>query len=382
VRLGRIAGVAVELSWTVVLIVGLLAWSLAAYTLPESVPHQPTAAYWAAGVLAALGLMASILAHELGHALVAKQAGVQVEEITLWLFGGIARFGQRAGDAASELEIALAGPAMSAAVGAACLAVAGTAAVFGAPGLVTASLAWVGVLNIVILVFNLLPGAPLDGGRVLAAILWRRSGDEMSARKRAAQAGRILGQVLVALGVFELLAGLGAGGLWLALIGWYLAGSARAEEAYAELSLTFKGVRVRDVMSTEVRSVDGGRPVADFVQRDVASVRGSWFPVVDADGALEGVVTLRRLRDVPQSEWSTTALRDVAVPIEATVRPDELLTDALGRAGAKDGHLFVVDGRRLVGIVAPGDVAAAGERLALAHQHGEPSAPARPSAVG
>ena len=103
-RLGRIAGVAVELSWTVLLIVGLLAWSLAAYTLPESVPHQPTAAYWAAGVLAALGLMASILAHELGHALVAKQVGVHVEEITLWLFGGIARFGQRAGDA-SEMAV-------------------------------------------------------------------------------------------------------------------------------------------------------------------------------------------------------------------------------------------------------------------------------------
>jgi Zn-dependent protease len=337
-RLGRIAGVAVEASWTVVLIIGFLAWSLAASALPEMVPNQAAAAYWAAGVLAALGLMASILAHELGHALVANHLGVHVEEVTLWVFGGVARFSERARDATSELEIALAGPAVSAAVGAACLAGAGSTAAFGAPRLLTASLAWIGVLNIVLLAFNLLPGAPLDGGRVLAAVLWRRSGDEMSARKRAARAGQVLGRVLVALGVVQLLVGLGVGGIWLALIGWYLMSTARAEEAYIELLVTFEGVHVRDVMSTDVRSVHGGCRAADFVDR---------------------------------------------VAREATARPDELLVDVLGRARAGSGPVFVVEERRLVGIVTSDDVAAAAERLALTHPHDGPSTPApRQSAVG
>ena len=382
-RLGRIAGIAVDVSWTVLLIVWLLAWSLASYTLPEWAPRHSAVAYWTVGVLAALGLMASVLAHELSHALVANRHGVHVEEITLWMFGGVARLGEQARDASTELKIALAGPAMSFAIGAACLAVAASGAVLGAPSLLVAAVAWAGVVNVVLAVFNLLPGAPLDGGRVLGAILWLRSGDEQLARKRAARSGQLVGQVLIALGVVELLLGFGVGGIWLALIGWYLMSAARAEEAHIDLLSTFEGVHVGDVMSTDVQSLDGDRTVADFVHHEAATARVSSFPVVDRDGALLGLVTLRRLRQLPPSEWSTTTLRAIAIPVDqlAVARPDEMLVDVLGRARTSSGRVIVADGRRLVGMVTPGDVATAIERLSLTHPRGGPSTPPARSAL-
>jgi Zn-dependent protease len=186
VRLGRVGGVVVYANWTVLAIVWLLMWSLAGYVLPELASGYATGLYWVVGFLATLGLLLSILAHELSHAFVANRHGVHVEEITLWMFGGMARLSSQAGDAATELRIALAGPAMNVAVGVACLTVAGVGAALGGPELLTTAVGWLGGLNVLLAVFNLLPGAPLDGGPVLTAILWWRSGDERLARKRAA----------------------------------------------------------------------------------------------------------------------------------------------------------------------------------------------------
>jgi len=371
-RLGRIGGIAIDASWTVVVIVGLLLWSLGAYTLPEAAPGYATGVYWAVGFAAALGLMASILAHELSHARVANSAGVQVKEITLWMFGGIARLGSQARDPRTELRIALAGPLTSVAIGIIGLALAALCAALGGPDLLVAALGWLGALNIVLAVFNMLPGAPLDGGRVLTAILWRRSGDERRSRKRAAHAGRVVGQVLIALGVVQFALGVGIGGLWLALIGWFLTSAAHAEEAQVDLVTTFEGVRVADVMTSDVRTVGGERTVADFVRHDAMTSHSSSFPVVDRDGRLQGLVTLRRMRQLPRSAWATTTLGAAAVPVEqlAVARADELLVDVLQRAGAGDGRVLVVDGPQLVGIVTPTDVTTALERLALSRSLG------------
>ncbi len=366
-RLGRIGGVAVDASWTVLVIVWLLAWSLAAYTLPEAAPGFGQGVYWTVGFVAALGLVASILAHELSHAVVANHHGVRVEEITLWMFGGLARLSSQARDAGTELRIALAGPAMSVAIGVGSLALAALSAGVGGPELLTASLGWLGMLNVVLAVFNLLPGAPLDGGRVLAAVLWQRSGDERLARKRAAHAGQLLGQVLIGLGVVQFVLGAGVGGLWLVLIGWFLTTAAHAEETQVDLVSTFEDVRVADVMTKDVRTVDGELTVADFVHHDAITAHVSSFPVVDRRGQLLGLVTLRRLRQLPREAWATTTVGSVAVGLEqlAVARPDELLVDVLPRAGAGDGRVLVVEGERLVGIVTPTDVTTALERLSL-----------------
>jgi Zn-dependent protease/CBS domain-containing protein len=371
-RLGRIRGVAVDVSWTVLVIVGLVTWSLASQTLPEAAPGQATGVYWSVAGCGALALMASILAHEVSHAVVANRNGVPVEGITLWMFGGLARLGRQARDASVELRIALAGPAMSVAIGGSCLLLAALGGALGGPELLTTSVAWLGAINLVLAVFNLLPGAPLDGGRVLTAILWRRSGDGARARRQAAHAGQVVGQLLIALGVLELAFGAGIGGVWLAVIGWFLTSGAHAEAAQLDLIAALEGVHVGDVMTTEVRTVDRNRTVADFVRHEAMTTRASSLPVVDNLGNLHGLVTLRRLREVPRAAWGTTTLGAVAVPADelAVASADEPLVEALGRAGAGDGRILVVDGRQLVGIVTPSDVTAALERGALTRSRG------------
>jgi Zn-dependent protease/predicted transcriptional regulator len=367
-RLGRVAGVTVDVNWTVLVIVWLLMWSLASYVLPDWVPGHATAAYWMVGLLAALGLVASILGHELSHAVVAQRNGVPVDGITLWMFGGLAKLGRRASDAGAELRIALAGPAVSVAIGAVCLALAGLSFGVGGPGLFTGAVAWLGMVNLVLAVFNLLPGAPLDGGRVLAAILWRRSGDARWARERAARAGRVLGQVLIGLGVLEFAIGAGVGGLWLAVIGWFLTTSAHAEEVQSETESLFEGVRVADVMTANPRTARADLTVEEFVLRHALTSRVSSFPVVDIDGHLEGLVTLRRLRELPREQWKATTLSRAAVPLDelSVATADELLVDVLRRSGAADGRVLVVDDcQRLVGIVTPTDVTTALDRRTL-----------------
>jgi Zn-dependent protease/predicted transcriptional regulator len=366
-RLGRIAGVTVGVSWTVLVIVALLTWSLAHFALPDLAPGYPAAVYWCVGLLAAVVLVGSILAHELSHAVVARRHGVPVEGITLWMFGGLARLGSQANDPATELRIALAGPVASVAVGAGCVALAGLNAAIGGPDVLTAALGWLGVINLVLAVFNLLPGAPLDGGRVLTAALWKRSGDARWARERAARAGQVLGQVLIALGVVQFAFVGGFGGLWLALIGWFLTTSARAEQSQSELERVLDGVRVADVMTSDPRTVDGDTTVEEFVLHHTMTSHVSSFPVVDAAGNLEGLVTLRRLRQLPRDTWPRTTLRTAAVPSDelAIARPDESLVDVLRRAGPGDGRVLVVDGQRLVGIVTPTDVTNALETLSL-----------------
>jgi Zn-dependent protease len=367
-RLGRIRGITIGLNWTVLVIVWLLMWSLATVTLPETAPGYADGVYWSAGLAGALGLLGSILAHELSHALVARRHGVIVEGITLWMFGGVARLGSQARDARTELRIALAGPAMSLAIGVACSLGALGNHVASGPGLLTAALGWLGLINVVLAVFNLLPGAPLDGGRVLAAILWHRSGDERAARRQAARAGSVVGQVLIALGILEVLAGAGIGGIWLALIGWFLTNAAHAEEAQVDMLAAFEGVKVADIMSTDVHTFPADRCVADFVRDDAMSVHAGSFPLLDREDRLAGLVTLRRLRQVPAEEWAATRLGDVAIPVErlAIAHPGEPVVEVLTRAGSADGRVVVVDDGRLVGIVTPTDVTSALERLLLA----------------
>jgi CBS domain len=171
------------------------------------------------------------------------------------------------------------------------------------------------------------------------------AGDERLSRKRPAHAGRVVGQVLIALGVVPFAHGVGIGGLWLALIGWFLTSAAHAEEAQVDLVTTFEGLRVADAMTSHSSS----------------------FPMVDRHDRLQGLVTLRRLRQLPRSAWATTTVGAEAVPVDqlAVTSADELLVDVLQRAGAGDGRVLVVDGPQLVGIVTPTDVTTALERLAL-----------------
>jgi Zn-dependent protease len=366
--IGRVGGVVVRVHWSVLVIAGLLAWSLSAQVFPVSYPTASTAAVWVAGILAAVVFLLGVLAHELTHAVVARRNGVPVEDITLWLFGGVARLGAEAPSPGAELRIAGSGPLMSLLLGVGFGVAAGVLDVAGIDGVLVGALAWLAGINLLLAVFNVLPGAPLDGGRLLRAALWKWRGDRLWATIAAARAGRVLGLVLIGLGLWELLALSSYAGLWLALIGWFVLGVAEAEERQARLTGSLAGVRVRDVMTPDPDTAPAGISVAEFVEGHLLQRQHTSFPLLDAAGRPTGLVTTGRIKTLPRSHWAQTPVSAVASPMsEVPVAvPGEPLSDLLPRLdGPTGGRALVFDDGRLVGIVSPLDITRAIERAAL-----------------
>ena len=359
-RLGRIAGIRVGVNASVLVIVAIIAIGLALGRFPLVQPGLGTAVYVLAGLVAAVAFLASLLAHEMAHALVARRNGVEVDGITLWLLGGVARLKGGAASPGAEFRIAGVGPLTSFA-----LAVAfGTAALLarsaGVDGLSVAVLDYLAGINGVLAVFNLIPAAPLDGGRLLRALLWRLRGDAWSSAVTAARAGRIFGFALIALGFFQVVTGRGFGGLWLALVGLFVVNAASAEEQHARVSGRIGRLQVGRVMSSPVSVADPDLEVDRFLHEVALVQRHSTYPLVDRSGALAGLVTLNRLRSVPPAARASTRLRDIACPIPEIplARPDEPLVDLLPRLeGCSDGRAVVLEGGRVVGVVSPSDVA-------------------------
>jgi Zn-dependent protease len=199
--LGRVAGIRIGAHWSVLVMVVLIGWLLGAQVLPGLVSREPAAVYWAVAVPGAVAFLAALLAHELAHSLVARRHGVRVTSITLWALGGVSELGGEPPTARADLLIAAAGPATSLAAGAIFGGLAAAVRAGGGPAIAVAALGWLAVMNVFLAVFNLLPGAPLDGGRILRAALWMRHGDRARAAQSAAAAGRVLGAVLIAAGM-------------------------------------------------------------------------------------------------------------------------------------------------------------------------------------
>jgi Zn-dependent protease/predicted transcriptional regulator len=358
IRLGRIAGVAVGVNWSLLVIFALVAAGLALGRFPAAFPDSPTGARVAVALATAVLFFASILAHEVSHAVVARRNGIEVDGIVLWLFGGVARLEGEADSPGVELRIAGVGPLVSVAVGVVALGTAALMAAVDVPGLLVDAALWLGVINVVLAVFNLLPGAPLDGGRLLRAALWARSGDRYGSWVRAARAGRVLGFVLIGLGILQF-AAVGAGGLWMALIGWFLVGAARAEESHAEMRGSLGDLRVADVMSRNPVVAPANLTIDDFLEDYVFRHRFSTFPVEGPDGRVVGLATVNRVKRVGRDDRATTAVGDVATSVEevASARPDERMADVVERFGqGDDGRILVVEGDAVVGILSPTDV--------------------------
>jgi Zn-dependent protease len=366
-RLGRFAGVDVGVHWSVLIIFGLLAWTLSASNFPTAYPGDPRWAYAVAGVCAAVAFLLGLLAHEVAHAIVARRNGLSVESITLWVFGGVARLGGEARTPGAELRIAGVGPLVSLLIGVGFGAVAAVLAAAGSTGLVVGTFSWLAGINIGLAVFNALPAAPLDGGRLLRAALWRWRGDRTWAAITAAQAGRILGMLLIFFGLWQFLVGATIGALWLALIGWFLLGAATAEGQQARLGSALGGLRVADIMSAQPETAPADLTVAEFTDRHLWTSRHSAFPLVD-HGRPIGLVTLNRIRSVPPDRRATTTLRDVACARDdlTLASPDEPVTDLLPRLNrCADGRALVVSGDQLVGIVSPSDISRAVQRASV-----------------
>jgi Zn-dependent protease len=350
VRLGRIAGIQVGAHWSVAVMLVLLAQLLAVTVLPAAHGHQPTALYWVAASAGAVLFLASLLAHELAHALVARHHGVPVRSITLWMLGGVSELDADPPSAAADLRIALGGLMFGAA--------AAISAVRG-PGVAVTAAMWLAVMNGLLAAFNLLPGAPLDGGRVLRALLWRHYSDRERAERGAARAGQVLGTVIVGLGIAELLALRSLGGVWLALIGWFLITAAAAEEKAAAAKKALAGVRVAEVMTPDPEVASGWANVASFADRVAARSWQTAFPVVGPGAGLIGVVLTSQLARIPPADRVRLRLEQVALPVPASYRaaPDDPAGPLMTRRplGGEVVAVVIADGL-VVGLVTVSDL--------------------------
>jgi Zn-dependent protease len=347
----RIGGIPVRVHWSVFFVLALFTDALAATVLPAAAAGYPTAAYWGAAAACAVVFMLCLLAHELSHALVAKRVGLRVRRITLWLLGGVTQLDGQAPTARSDLAIAVAGPAVSVGCSVVFWGAALAAAGSGAGPLMVAALLWLGWANTIVAVFNLLPGAPLDGGRVLRALLWWRGGNRQRAAVTATRAGGVLGMVLVAAGVLLVFAG-AFSGLWLVLLGVFLGTAAKAEQNAERLSnLTLTAA---EAMTPDPVCAPGWYTLAAFLDwvGEHGAQRG--YPVLDFEGRLMGIVVLDDLARVSRPPTSLRVL-DVTRPLDRVMvlRPDEpvakLLIGVGQRGGAQAGApaLVIEDGRLL-----------------------------------
>jgi Zn-dependent protease/CBS domain-containing protein len=374
--LGRPAGIPVGAHWSVLLIMALLADLLAGSLLPEAVPGLPTAVYWATGVAGSVVFFASLLVHELSHALVARQRGLTVDRITLWLLGGTTEMPGEPPTPGTTFAVAVAGPLASLLAGAGFL---GTAVLLPAsvPAVVVVTLTWLGWTNLVLAVFNLLPGTPLDGGRILQAVVWKLTGDRRRAQAVAARAGRVLGVVLASAGLGELLWFGSLAGLWLVGIGWFLGFSARAELAAGPAREVLARIRLGEIMTADPVTAPGWFTVRAFVDQ-AASLPFRTYPVVAFDGRPLGVVSLGALARVPEEARTSTRVEDVCArpPAGLVVSPETPLAAVLGRIGGRPGQdlALVVANGVLAGVISPGDVA---RTLELAVLGAEARRPAR-----
>ena len=363
--LGRISGIRIEVNWSVLLIVALLTYGLAAGQFPAAAPRRPVAEYIAAAVVTAVAYMGSLLAHELAHSLVARRNGLEVEGITLWLLGGVSRLQGEVPDPGAEVRVAGVGPLVSLVLGGAFLLVAWLVHASGVQGVVVAALAWLGGINVLLAVFNVIPAAPLDGGRLLRAILWRITGDRLKAAVWSARSGQVFGWALVMAGGYLVLARREYNWLWFALIGWFLISAATAEGQQAVVQSRLRAVAVRQIMTPDPVTVPASATVTEFLDDYLPAYRHSAFPVV-ADGQTVGLVTVHRINQVPADERGRTTLRDAGCPLSEVARttPDEPLADVLPRLNAcSEGRALVFADGHLVGIVSPGDMSRALERL-------------------
>lgn len=362
IRLGHIAGVRVGVNWTVLVIFSLILVGLATVQFPLVDEDLSTAAAWVAGLLGALAFFASLLAHELAHALVARRNGIEVEGIVLWLFGGVAKLQGEAPSPDADLRIAGVGPLVSLLLGLAFGAVAIALAWFGAGALSVAVFGWLGLINIVLAVFNLVPASPLDGGRILRAILWQLRGDRTSAAITAAKAGRVFGFVLIGLGLLQAIFIPGLGGLWMVLIGWFLTVAAGAEEQQARVHGSLGGLRVADLMTHDPVTVRSDITVASLLDEYILQKRNrfSAFPVVDDDHRPVGLITLNRIKSLDAEQRRATIVGDIACSRDeiAIAGPEEAVTAVLPRLGTcADGRAIVTHDGRVVGILSPTDIA-------------------------
>lgn len=360
IRLGKVFGIRIGLHYSWLIIAFLISLSLAAHFRMNN-PEWGDSVIWATAIMTALLFFLTIVVHELSHAIVAKSHGLPVRSITLFALGGVAEIEKEADDARSEFWLGIVGPITSFVIGTICLAV-----LYGfgwkpphfpkAPLL--AMLMWLGYINIMLAVFNMVPGFPLDGGRVFRAIVWWVTGDASKATKIAAKLGQLVAFGFILFGIYQFFNGAGIGGLWIAFIGWFLLSASR--ESYAQVALTesLKGLRVQDVMSHDYPTVDSHANLQTLVNEHFLRVGRRCF-FVSENGKIVGLVTPHEVRDVERQRWPFKTVDEVMRPLDQlrVITPDTPIQKALEIMGREDlNQLPVVENNEVKGILSRGHI--------------------------
>ena len=359
-RIGRVFGIEIEIDYTWFVIFFLLVYMLASPNGPfgRGILAAPVGLRVAMSFLAALLFFGSVLLHELSHSVVALRNGMKITGITLFIFGGVSKLSDEPQSPGIEFRMAIAGPITSFVLAAIFFALARGVHV-GIHGVVLGTVfAWLAAINAMLGLFNLLPGFPLDGGRVLRATLWRWLRSLGEATRIAAASGRGLGTLMIVGGIFLFLTGQGLNGIWLAMIGWFLTNAAHASYQQLVVRQALVGVPVATVMTREVHSVPGDLTLEELIHEHILTYDHSSYPVFEGD-QLVGTLTLKSVGAVPREKRAAVTAREVASPLsqEQTISPEADLWTALTKMAASgDGPLLVMSHVSLVGIISRSDI--------------------------
>ncbi|TKJ29185.1 peptidase M50 [bacterium (candidate division B38) B3_B38] len=358
IKLFKVFGIQISLNYSWFIIFGLIAWSLAQGYFPQMRPDLPLMTYWLMGLITALLLFLSVLLHELSHSYVALASGIEIKGITLFIFGGLARISREPSDARTEFKIAIAGPAASLAL-ALVFWLSSRGVDFLMPGSVISSIFYyLFLINGILVAFNLIPGFPLDGGRLLRAYLWNRTDNLKEATRIASRVGKWFALLLIFAGFANIITGRLLNGIWFVFIGMFLRQAAAESYQVVVLQHSLEGVKVRDLMTSNVIAVDEGLSVAELVEGYFFKYRYTSFPVVSGE-ELRGIITLKVVKKLPREEWAYKQVRDIMSGVfsDAVLHPDESAVDALRKMTTEEkGRLPVVEGGRLKGILARNDI--------------------------
>jgi Zn-dependent protease/CBS domain-containing protein len=356
IKLTRILGIDVGVHWSWFFILFIVTSSFATGILDHFYPEWSDTQRWLAGALVAGVFFLSVLAHELSHAVVSNRLGLPVQSITLFVFGGVANLTKEPERASDEFKIAIVGPATSLALGA--FFALGWLIIDSFSDGVAGISANLALINVALAVFNMLPGFPLDGGRVFRSIVWSRNRDRLRATRAASRAGEWIAYGVMGLGVLQFILGDYVGGVWFLLIGLFLRNAATGSYEQLVLETTLSGIAVRDVMRNDVERVPPDMSIEQLVEEGVLRRHARCFAVMAA-GDFAGLITLTDVRRIPREEWPTTSVYRAMTPATRlhTVRPSDSLPSVIEAMAEHDvNQLPVVEGRALVGMLDRGDV--------------------------
>lgn len=354
-KVGKIFGIDIYLdsSWFVIFV--LLTWALAASHFPQQYPGWQLLNYWLIGLFTSLSMFASVLAHELAHSLVAKLQGEEVRRITLFILGGVAQITEEPKKPWKELTMALVGPSASMvmALGFFILSIFLT----GVSEPFMAAFLYLAIINLILAVFNLLPGFPMDGGRVLRALIWQATGNLKMATRIASRTGQVVAFILIFLGVFQILRG-SLGGFWLIFVGWFLHSAAVRGYQQVTVESALKGVLAKELMREDFERIDGSLTVQELVDHYILHKKERVFLIED-EQVLQGIVCLEDVKATPRDRWVETRVREIMTPEEKleAVSPDDDGKKILDGLTAKDIHQVpVVEGGKVTGIICRSDI--------------------------